>query len=1063
MKTIQQLKARFIPCAMIIFIVFLLAGCFSPLLSKDTSDTQKKGVSSTLRINVGSGNPSSRTIFPTTSIDLYTVVLTPAAGNVITESNLIAAGSILTVDSVPDGTYTVRITGYDLLGAKISEGSQTGVVVSSASLVLSMTLVPIMTAGGTGTLDLEIDIPDYSADLAASVSSCKVSLLSYPVATGSEVPWAYTNADYSSGVLQVSETGIKSGKYLLKIVFTIGGVDYLRVGDLVYIGDDLGSVAVLSCPIKDLVDASSIYYVTKTGAGDGRTAALPCTLAKAFASINASSAITPTNPAKIYLLENFLDTSATSYNIVKPVVLSSVLVPSPYSIQKSTSQASFPLFSIGTNGTLTLEDVTIAGCMGNSSLVNVGSGGNFIMAMGSVLTGNDNSGTASGGAVTVNAGMFEMQEGTISGCSAMNGGAVYVASGTFKMNGGQIGSLSPVLPNKAMGDGGAVYLMNGSFEMYDGSIAGNETLMNGGGLWVSSSSIATISGGSIYKNMATVSGGGVFVNGGIFKMPAGSSSVINGNSATVSGGGVYSAGAQTLVLSGGTIGGSSSSDMNMAAVNGGGLYLGYAATPSTVTLDGTKIQFNKASNGGGLYINSTMGSSLTASVSGTNITDNIASGNGGGVFVNLSSVLLLSKSSIKRNQATIGGGIFANDLSSQVATVSISSTNVIISTNTATNFAGGVCLGSKSSFSAPSSVWNSVIYINNAKISNLADLARYTDTFSIDTQLKNACLYGNPSGNSSPPVIVVPLYIPINSCVPVNSTIDIHVSCAIGGTGTLQRGGTLTSDPLFTVNSDGPLSLNDSIILDGASIICKQPLVYVSLGSTLNMYDSAVLKNNFNVFAGTVGTDTGGAVCVYRGTFNMYGGAINNNQAAYGGGVYVEGGTFNMLGSTAVVYRNTASYITDVLGGEGGGLCVVDGFAYLKDGLIGSLTAGNGNSSNNSGMSNAVGGGVYCVSTGLDQTAAQITIEATKIMHNSTEWSGSGIYLASGTLNLGSLTLDDGISANNSVFLGADNIYGAAVWCDAGVVIGETECNRVITGNTCGGVATSIQYHNDNN
>lgn len=99
------------------------------------------------------------------------------------------------------------------------------------------------------------------------------------------------------------------------------------------------------------------------------------------------------------------------------------------------------------------------------------------------LTVVDNSAEKTGaitgnGGVCLISGTFNLNGGSISGCSAQNGAGVQVSGGTFNFNGGAITN------NVAQSTGGGVRVTGGAFNMSGGKISGNKA-GNGGGVWSS--------------------------------------------------------------------------------------------------------------------------------------------------------------------------------------------------------------------------------------------------------------------------------------------------------------------------------------------------------------------------------------------------------------------------------------------------------------------------------------------------------------------------------------------------------------------------------------------------
>jgi len=142
----------------------------------------------------------------------------------------------------------------------------------------------------------------------------------------------------------------------------------------------------------------------------------------------------------------------------------------------------FQLFSVGGNGTLILgggdsKPITIDGrnIEAQTSLIDLGGPGDFIMNDGVTLKNNKNNGSNSGGGVTVlNGGTFTMNGGTISGNTATgdNGGGVYVSTGTFIMSGGKISGNSAGLCD-------GVYVEYGTIIMSGGEISRNGNVDDG--------------------------------------------------------------------------------------------------------------------------------------------------------------------------------------------------------------------------------------------------------------------------------------------------------------------------------------------------------------------------------------------------------------------------------------------------------------------------------------------------------------------------------------------------------------------------------------------------------
>lgn len=264
-----------------------------------------------------------------------------------------------------------------------------------------------------------------------------------------------------------------------------------------------------------------------------------------------------------------------------------------------------------------------------------------------VLTLNGTTGSAP--VMYLNAGNLTLKDGaTITGnTNSSDGGGVYVAGGTFTMEGGEI-SGNIANYNGGFDGGGGVYVAGGEFKMSNGSISGNKAnIGTGGGVYFKGVSFE-MTGGYIQDNEAASEGGGVYLGGGDFNMLGGTiGQDDNGGAPNNSHDGAG------VYVSGGkfimNVG--STIAKNVASNNGGGVYVN---NPFTIS-EGT-ISDNSAANGGGVYLASTEFKMLDDS----KITQNIATASGGGVHV-AGGTFYFIDGSITLNSAAQGGGVFHSD------------------------------------------------------------------------------------------------------------------------------------------------------------------------------------------------------------------------------------------------------------------------------------------------------------------------------------------------------------------------------------------------------------------
>lgn len=130
---------------------------------------------------------------------------------------------------------------------------------------------------------------------------------------------------------------------------------------------------------------------------------------------------------------------------------------------------------------------------------------------GGIYLAGSASGTMSAGEVNDNKATTE-RTGFVS--TEARGGGMYISNSAFTLSGGSVEG-NEIVVNTENGTnnsvaGGGVVASGGSFTMTGGSISGNNCPNNGGGLYVTTSTVATLTGGKITKNAAAY-GGGVYV------------------------------------------------------------------------------------------------------------------------------------------------------------------------------------------------------------------------------------------------------------------------------------------------------------------------------------------------------------------------------------------------------------------------------------------------------------------------------------------------------------------------------------------------------------------------
>ena len=260
-------------------------------------------------------------------------------------------------------------------------------------------------------------------------------------------------------------------------------------------------------------------------------------------------------------------------------------------------------------------------------------------------------------------GDFIMYGGEISGnridisahsAAAGDGAGVEAQQSDFTMYGGKITNNHVI--NGSNNEGGGVNMhTGGTFTMYGGEISGNACSDTGGGV-ISAAVYLKLYGGTISNNTADKRGGGVFTN---MPLTISDGFTITGNKSE-KGGGIYTYD-EDITIDGGKITG------NTATYGGGVCHIG-AYRNYTLTISGSAtITGNTATEGGGVYVESGKNTSNwnkgqgALQINGGSITNNTATGNGGGVCIPERGRLTIAGGNVTDNTATgNGGGVYFN-------------------------------------------------------------------------------------------------------------------------------------------------------------------------------------------------------------------------------------------------------------------------------------------------------------------------------------------------------------------------------------------------------------------
>ena len=654
--------------------------------------------------------------------------------------------------------------------------------------------------------------------------------------------------------------------------------------------------------------------------------------------------------------------------------------------------------------------IDLNGHIVNRNLTESKANGNVFYVNNATLTIIDSNPTASHSPAVTYTNPISQEKVAINGGIIMggyikgNGGGIEVSrSGRLVMSGGTIAKNKTDKQDNTGGMGGGVYNA-GNFTMTGGRIAGNASILYGGGVWNNSNARflmrnSEISGNEAdSKSKSQTEGGGIY-NAGHLEIDH---CTISGNRAwsstepgtNTNGGGIRGTrlGNDSLVM----VITHSEISGNYARYYGGGVYVG-GNNKTRIELVGNTIQENEVyTAGGGLAFQNQGTSRLT--MKDNLFVGNEAYTNGGGIFIdggNKGMTIEIDNNKIKNNKANYGGGIRLSNTTLEMHSDSIVG-------NIANNSGGGVYNHSNSSFTMKGGtitdntanqygggVYNGHTFIlENGTISNNKTTASTTSSHFGGGGIYNGknftCTGGTISNNASNAHGGgVENYL--GSAVIRNATIESNTAKAYGG-GVFNN----TSDTLLLVdalitnntatswgggiyNINGLLTITNTIITENAAL--SGGGVYYTTGTNATMNASTVSKNRADIGGGIYGYTNVSGTTGRSISFTMNGGIVTENTAGTNGGGVFFGrnvdyeSTFTM--NDAIVTENTA-------GTNGGGVYCDKGTLVMHSSTIVNNEAKDG-------------GGIY---NNGDSHNAIVTMEddSNKIQDNHASSSGGGVY-----------------------------------------------------------------------
>jgi|GEM_PF-1963975 len=330
------------------------------------------------------------------------------------------------------------------------------------------------------------------------------------------------------------------------------------------------------------------------------------------------------------------------------------------------------------------------------------------------------------------------------------------------------------------------------------NIAGRDNYTLGGGIYCGTNSSLIMTGGSIEKNTAASGGGGAYFTSSTPVKIALNNVTISGNKGWEGGG---------LRIDANTTDDSKifncTISNNRASNKGGGIFLDGLGTPSTMTIEKTKITENHANPygwdekrgvGGGVYISN---NNILVMNDGE-ISSNDANGEGnldggGGVYVDETATFTINSGTITNNEAINGdgGGIYVRDdgyvnVQGTLIVAETDKVSITISDNTANRDGGGIYTGAAG--------WNPEDYENlfvNEYVKFTGNVA--TEKYNpLNAKVLPFSKYWGTITNYTYTTAVDPIYAENNRLVAVNNY-DINYDPIIGSITIIKKG---TTGPL---------------------------------------------------------------------------------------------------------------------------------------------------------------------------------------------------------------------------------------------------------------------------
>ena len=639
-----------------------------------------------------------------------------------------------------------------------------------------------------------------------------------------------------------------------------------------------------------------------------------------------------------------------------------------------------------------------------------------------------------GGAIyaTGDKAVVTMSGGELSNNLAESGGAVMLWTGsTMTMTGGIMDG-NYAMGKPSLGNGGALYLQGSTFNFNGGTLSNNVANRYGGAINTNSGATLNISGNCLITGNRASHGGGISQEAGECSL------TLDGTGIEISNNEAH--GHQVNISDAGT------TSVTNALGNGGGIFI----EKGTVTMNGSKINNNKASGHGGgasLYVNRIHGRRTTVTINGGEISNNEAQYGGGiDVYANFQSLndtynendpytgksdltVNFKAGTLSGNKASANGaGIyvgFNETYSNASMTIGTATSIPVISDNIANGNGGGFGMTNQGVIT----VYNMTASNNHANIGGAIWLG--TGIFT----LENGTFTNNQATTDGGGIYVG------SGTFTIGNTVTLKGNSATNGNG----GGIYLGDGNFTVNGTGNLSLGGDVVSDGNKAGKNGGAIYCAAPFTVSNNGQISMKNNSSTIDGgavycnaafKVGSISNGILTMENNSAGGNGGAvycnaeftvnreskINNNRASGdGGAVYVNNQNIslqkstiasNSAGNGGALYVNGGSIqINDESTISSNNALTSGGAAFVQNGKI--TLVKNVSMSNNSATEGS--GGVFYVTKSAEYTGAVGVTTSTGTMSNNsaTEGSGGVFFVNGGDIVLNGETTMNQNRANN--------------------------------------------------